>query len=158
MASVKKLLAVTLPHLKRGTEQLIPMEKNETYSLPEPTVKNQTALATTVYALERTLLAWIRTTLALLGSGIALDKGMEYIHQTRVSSGTALFENAHVIGIVLSCFSTLLLFLSTLFSYQRLAHLADQLGSGRKVIFPVIATACLVILLGATISILLLVS
>ena len=83
---------------------------------------------------------------------------MEYIHQTRVISGTALFENAHVIGIVLSCFSTLLLFLSTLFSYQRLARLADQLGNGRKVIFPVIATDGLVILLGATISILLLAS
>jgi hypothetical protein len=83
---------------------------------------------------------------------------MEYIHQTRVLSGTALFENAHIIGIVLSCFSTLLLFLSTLFSYHRLARLADQLGNGRKAIFPVIATACLVIVLGATISILLLVS
>ena len=137
---------------------MIPMEKNETNSLPESSVKNQSALEATVYALERTLLAWIRTTLALLGSGIALDKGMEYIHQTRVLSGTALFENAHVIGIVLSCFSTLLLFLSTLFSYQRLARLADQLGNGRKTIFPVIATASLVILLGATISILLLAS
>ena len=137
---------------------MILMEKNETNSLLEPAVKNQTALEATLYALERTLLAWIRTTLALLGSGIALDKGMEYIHQTRVLSGTALFENAHVIGIVLSCFSTLLLFLSTLLSYQRLARLADQLGTGRKTIFPVIATACLVILLGATISILLLVS
>jgi|688.fasta_scaffold00690_27 uncharacterized membrane protein YidH (DUF202 family) len=134
------------------------MEKNETNSLPESNVKNQSALEATLYAIERTLLAWIRTTLALLGSGIALDKGMEYIHQTRVSSGTALFENAHVIGIVLSCFSTLLLFLSTVFSYQRLARLADQLGNGRKVIFPVIATAGLVILLGATISILLLAS
>ena len=137
---------------------MIPMEKNETNSLPEQNVKNQSALEATLYAIERTLLAWIRTTLAVLGSGIALDKGMEYIHQTRVISGTALFENAHVIGIVLSCFSTLLLFLSTLFSYQRLARLADQLGNGRKTIFPVIATASLVILLGATISILLLVS
>ena len=90
---------------------MILMEKNETNSLPESTVKNQSALEATLYAIERTLLAWIRTTLALLGSGIALDKGMEYIHQTRVISGTALFENAHVIGIVLSCFSTLLLFL-----------------------------------------------
>lgn len=134
------------------------MEKSESNSLPESNVKNQSALEATVYALERTLLAWIRTTLALLGSGIALDKGMEYIHQTRVLSGTALFENAHVIGIVLSCFSTLLLFLSTLFSYQRLARLADQLGTGRKVIFPVIATAGLVIILGAAVSVLLLVS
>jgi hypothetical protein len=63
-----------------------------------------------------------------------------------------------MIGIVLSCFSTLLLLLSTLFSYQRLASLADQLRIGRKAIFPVMATSFLVIILGATISILLLAS
>ncbi len=131
-------------------------EHNEAPTTSE--VKNQTALEATLYALERTLLAWVRTSLALLGSGIAIDKGMEYIHQTRVLSGTALFENAHVIGIVLSCFSTLLLLLSTLFSYQRLASLADQLRIGRKAIFPVMATSFLVIILGATISILLLIS
>lgn len=131
-------------------------ERNEAPTTSE--VKNHTALEATLYALERTLLAWVRTSLALLGSGIAIDKGMEYIHQTRVLSGTALFENAHVIGIVLSCFSTLLLLLSTLFSYQRLASLADQLRIGRKAIFPVMATSFLVIILGATISILLLIS
>lgn len=134
------------------------MENKHNEASTTSEVKNQTALEATLYALERTLLAWVRTSLALLGSGIAIDKGMEYIHQTRVLSGTALFENAHMIGIVLSCFSTLLLLLSTLFSYQRLASLADQLRIGRKAIFPVIATSFLVIILGATISILLLIS
>jgi putative membrane protein len=134
------------------------MENKHNEASTTSEVKNQTALEATLYALERTLLAWVRTSLALLGSGIAIDKGMEYIHQTRVLSGTALFENAHMIGIVLSCFSTLLLLLSTLFSYQRLASLADQLRIGRKAIFPVMATSFLVIILGATISILLLAS
>jgi putative membrane protein len=134
------------------------MENKHNEASTTSEVKNQTALEATLYALERTMLAWVRTSLALLGSGIAIDKGMEYIHQTRVLSGTALFENAHVIGIVLSCFSTLLLLLSTLFSYQRLASLADQLRIGRKAIFPVMATSFLVIILGATISILLLIS
>jgi len=134
------------------------MENKHNEASTTSEVKNQTALEATLYALERTLLAWVRTSLALLGSGIAIDKGMEYIHQTRVLSGTALFENAHMIGIVLSCFSTLLLLLSTLFSYQRLASLADQLRIGRKAIFPVMATSFLVIILGATISILLLIS
>jgi uncharacterized membrane protein YidH (DUF202 family) len=143
---------------KRRTEQLFIMENEHNEAPTTSEVKNQTALEATLYALERTLLAWVRTSLALLGSGIAIDKGMEYIHQTRVLSGTALFENAHVIGIVLSCFSTLLLLLSTLFSYQRLASLADQLRIGRKAIFPVMATSFLVIILGATISILLLIS
>jgi putative membrane protein len=134
------------------------MENKHNEASTTSEVKNQTALEATLYALERTLLAWVRTSLALLGSGIAIDKGMEYIHQTRVLSGTSLFENAHMIGIVLSCFSTLLLLLSTLFSYQRLASLADQLRIGRKAIFPVMATSFLVIILGATISILLLAS
>lgn len=143
---------------KRRIEQLFIMENKHNEASTTSEVKNQTALEATLYALERTLLAWVRTSLALLGSGIAIDKGMEYIHQTRVLSGTALFENAHMIGIVLSCFSTLLLLLSTLFSYQRLASLADQLRIGRKAIFPVIASSFLVIILGATISILLLIS
>jgi uncharacterized membrane protein YidH (DUF202 family) len=143
---------------KRRIEQLFIMENKHNEASTTSEVKNQTALEATLYALERTLLAWVRTSLALLGSGIAIDKGMEYIHQTRVLSGTALFENAHMIGIVLSCFSTLLLLLSTLFSYQRLASLADQLRIGRKAIFPVMATSFLVIILGATISILLLAS
>lgn len=143
---------------KRRIEHLFIMENKHNEAATTSEVKNQTALEATLYALERTLLAWVRTSLALLGSGIAIDKGMEYIHQTRVLSGTALFENAHVIGIVLSCFSTLLLLLSTLFSYQRLASLADQLRIGRKAIFPVMATSFLVIILGATISILLLIS
>ena len=131
------------------------MENKHNEASTTSEVKNQTALEATLYALERTLLAWVRTSLALLGSGIAIDKGMEYIHQTRVLSGTALFENAHMIGIVLSCFSTLLLLLSTLFSYQRLASLADQLRIGRKAIIPVLAPSILVIILGATISLLL---
>lgn len=134
------------------------MENKPAATQSAPEIKNQTALEANLYGVERTLLAWVRTSLALLGSGIAIDKGMEYIHQTRIVSGTALFANAHVIGIVLSLFSTLFLFLSTLFSYQRLARLADQSGVGRKVILPVIATSCLVIMLGATISVLLLIS
>lgn len=70
----------------------------------EQDAKTLLAIERTLYAVERTQLAWIRTTLAMLGSGIALDKGMEYIHQTRVVAGTALFESAHIIGVVLSFF------------------------------------------------------
>ncbi|MBU3745337.1 MAG: DUF202 domain-containing protein [Sediminibacterium sp.] len=121
----------------------------------EQDTKTLLAIERTLYAVERTQLAWVRTTLAMLGSGIALDKGMEYIHQTRVIAGTALFESAHILGVVLSFFSTILLLLSTAFSYRRLSVLTMQMKMPSISRLPSLFLSLLVVLLGATISILL---
>lgn len=126
----------------------------------EQTQDTKTLLAVerTLYAVERTQLAWVRTTLAMLGSGIALDKGLEYIHQTRVIAGTALFESAHIIGLVLSLFSTILLLMSTVFSYRRLRVLTAQMTMNMRTVLPTLFLSLLVVILGATISFLLWVS
>lgn len=124
----------------------------------EQDTKTLLALERTLYAVERTQLAWVRTTLAMLGSGIALDKGMEYIHQTRVLAGTALFESAHIIGVVLSVFSTILLLFSTVFGYRRMSILTAQMNMHRYHKLPTFFLSLLVVLLGATISILLWIS
>ena len=121
-------------------------------------IKTLLAVERTLYAVERTQLAWVRTTLAMLGSGIALDKGMEYIHQTRVIAGTALFESAHIIGVVLSLFSTILLLLSTIFCYRRLSILTTQMKMNMRTGLPTLCLSLLVVTLGATISYLLWVS
>lgn len=120
--------------------------------------KTLLAVERTLYAVERTQLAWVRTTLAMLGSGIALDKGMEYIHQTRVIAGTALFESAHIIGVVLSLFSTILLLLSTVFCYRRVSMLTIQMKMNMRTVLPTLFLSLLVVVLGATISFLLWVS
>ena len=118
----------------------------------------QLSIERTELALERTQLAWIRTTLALLGSGIALDKGMELIHKTRVEAGNALFENAHVIGIVLSMGGTLGMVLSSWFCFKRFRNLSLMKGFSPPLFPLVLLPSVLISLLGIVISVLLLIT
>ncbi len=116
------------------------------------------AVERTELALERTQLAWIRTTLTFIGSGIALDKGMEAIHKSRLESGNALVQNAHAIGVSLSTGGTILLLITTLAYIKRSRKLAIMKGT-KPVLIPAGAiSSILIILLGTIISLLLLVS
>jgi putative membrane protein len=112
----------------------------------------------TELALERTQLAWVRTTLAFLGSGIALDKGMELMHRDRIEKGTALVQNAHVGGLTLSIAGTLLIIYTTWFFIRRSRTLAKMKGGKTLMLPPGAMASFLVILLGIIISFLLLVS
>lgn len=112
----------------------------------------------TELALERTQLAWVRTTLAFLGSGIALDKGIELMHRDRIEKGTALVQNAHIAGLTLSIAGTLLIIYTTWFYIHRSRALTKTKG-GKTILLPPGAMASfLVILLGIALSLLLLVS
>ena len=131
------------------------MRKDEYSQLHTGSSPNDLAIERTEYALERTQLAWIRTTLALLGAGIALDKGMEFIHQQRIQAGNALFESSHVIGIALSMGSTIAILLTCCISYSRFRDLAVKRG-GKSIRFPVVLwLSILITLLGISISVLL---
>ena len=116
------------------------------------------AVERTELALERTQLAWIRTTLTFLGGGIALDKGIEAMHEARVESGNALVQNAHFVGLTLSMAGTVLMILTTWNFIRRSRSLAKMKG-GKPLLIPHGAFASfLIILLGAAISFLLWVS
>jgi putative membrane protein len=110
------------------------------------------AIERTELALERTQLAWLRTTLAFLGSGLALDKGMEFIHQKRVDVGKAFFDNTHIIGISLSVGGTLTLALSTIYFIKRFRALSASGNQKTQKFPPVFWASMLVILLGLSIS------
>jgi len=116
------------------------------------------AVERTELALERTQLAWIRTTLTFIASGIALDKGMEAIRANRLESGSAFVQNAHAIGISLSMGGTILLLIITLYYIKRVRRLALMKGAKPVLIPPGVISSSLIILLGAIISYLLLVS
>lgn len=112
----------------------------------------------TELALERTQLAWVRTTLAFLGSGLALDKGIELMHRDRIEKGTAFVQNAHIAGISLSIAGTLLIIYTTWFFIKRSRTLA-RIKGGKPLLLPPGAMASfLIILLGIALSFLLLVS
>ena len=116
------------------------------------------AVERTELALERTQLAWIRTTLTFIGSGIALDKGMEAIHRSRLESGNALVQNAHAIGITLSMGGTILLLITTLYYIKRIRQLLKIKGVRPSSFPPGVLASFLIIILGAIVSMLLLFS
>jgi uncharacterized membrane protein YidH (DUF202 family) len=64
------------------------------------------AVQRTELALDRTQLAWARTVMALIGAGVALDKGLKYLHEDRVFTGEAWVRNGHLSGLTLTAVST----------------------------------------------------
>ena len=114
------------------------------------------AVRQTELAEQRTLLAWLRTSLALMGAGVAFDKGMQLFHQNRLQEGTAVVR--HIVGLSLTIASVLLLSV-VLWEYlkglSRLAHMKEGMPSR----FPPAAVASvLVILLGLALVLVLIIS
>lgn len=134
------------------------MTGEETHQQQSSFSSNNLSIERTVYALERTQLAWIRTTLAFLGSGIALDKGMELIHQQRLQAGNALFESSHIIGVVLAMGGSMVMLITTWFAYKRFRDLANA-SNGKPFRFPaVLWSSLLIALLGIVISVLMMIT
>ena len=86
------------------------------------------AIERTELALERTQLAWVRTSLALLGSGVAIDRLMEVVHQMRLDSGTALLERSQLPGLGLSALGMLLMLISSIQYRRRSRELKQMRG------------------------------
>ncbi len=116
------------------------------------------AVERTVLALERTQLAWIRTTLTLIATGIALDKGLEALHNARLQRGDAFSESAHAIGTTLAVASTILFFLITWYFINRSGNLSRMNGKRPSWLSPTTLASFLVLLLGVIISYLLIAS
>jgi putative membrane protein len=129
-------------------------------AISEEAIDSATDLAVerTQLAHERTHLAWIRTMFTLMTVGLALDKGFAYIHEQRMASGTAFSKNAHVIGLTLTTAGTILLLIGTIQFVKRTRQLAKM----RKRKFYSIPAAgilsCLVILLGLTLTALIIIT
>jgi putative membrane protein len=108
------------------------------------------AVERTQLALERTHLAWIRTTFAIITAGIAIDKGFEIIHQQRMLHNEALIKNAHFVGLGLTSFGTLLLFIETLQFVRRNKQLSAIMKKGYGVFSIDVFLSGMVLLLGLT--------
>lgn len=88
---------------KESVNQLKLRKEAEKYTDPRADL----AVERTELAWERTQLAWIRTTITFLAGGIGLDKGVGAMRKTRIESGDALFQNAHIIAEIMMRFCTL---------------------------------------------------
>lgn len=113
------------------------------------------AVQRTELAEDRTLLAWIRTSFALMGAGVAFDKGTQLLHESRLTAGTALVHNGHVVGLSLTATTTMLLTF-VLWQHMRKVAVLAQIKQVRPPRFPPTAFACaLVILLGVAVFVVL---
>jgi putative membrane protein len=112
------------------------------------------AVERTQLAYERTHLAWIRTMFALMTAGLAIDKGVAFIHQQRVESGTAWIKNAHFIGLSLTSAGTILLLVETAQYIMRTRQLAKLRKARFYFLSPGTVLSFLVILLGFSLTLL----
>jgi len=111
-------------------------------------ITNELAVERTELALERTHLAWIRTTFSIMTAGVAIDKGMAYIHEKRVEQDIALVKNAHFIGLFLTSFGTILLLVETYQFIRRNKQLAAIKLAKAPILTASVILSVLVLILG----------
>jgi uncharacterized membrane protein YidH (DUF202 family) len=108
----------------------------------------EVALERTQLAYERTQLAWIRTVLALITAGIAIDKGTEALHEALIATGAALVKDGHVAGMLLTISGTVMMILSTGFTFRRMKELDKLRGIRRNLPYPVFILSCVISFFG----------
>lgn len=116
------------------------------------------AVERTELALERTHLAWIRTTFAIMTTGLAIDKGIEIIHQQRLLKSEAIAENGHIIGILITSIGVALLLIETTQFVKRSKQLAILRNAASSFFSTNVTLASLVILTGIALIYLMIVS
>lgn len=114
------------------------------------------AVLRTELALDRTQLAWVRTAFTCITAGIAIDKGAEALHKARMVAGTNWVTGSHIVGVGLAAASTLFLLIASVVYLQHVRGLARCKGVAPPRMPAALALSLLVVLLGASLSILML--
>ncbi len=114
------------------------------------------AVQRTELALDRTQLAWVRTAFTLITAGFAIDKGGDALHEARVLAGTNWLSTSHFGGISLAGAATVFLLIASVAYFRQSRDLARLKGTEPPWLPPALLISLLVIVLGGTLSILLL--
>ncbi len=110
----------------------------------------------TIWALERTQLAWVRTAFAVMLAGLSLDKAAHALHELKLLRNGAWVDGSYLLAVVGASASALLLALATWMHLKRLDDL-DPDAIIPRWHSPVVMMSMLVVLLGAIISFLLII-
>jgi uncharacterized membrane protein YidH (DUF202 family) len=123
---------------------------------PVSDIRVELAVQRTELALHRTQLSWARTVIGLIGAGVALDKGLRFLHEARVLSGQAWTRNGHAGGLTLTAVSTLLLIVVS-WEHWKTARWLSRLKGAGSFPFPfTLIVSFMVIVLGAIVFVVLL--
>ncbi len=74
-------------------------------------------------ASERTLMGWIRTSLAMIGFGFGLAKFFEYLKETQPQKASQFGEGPEIVGEFLLVLGTFLMLAAAIAHWRRLARL-----------------------------------
>jgi uncharacterized membrane protein YidH (DUF202 family) len=113
----------------------------------EADLKFQLSVEGTQLAHERTHLAWIRTVITMITAGLAIDKGLQALRQAQIESGTAIFQNGHAGGLILTISGTILLLLSSASYIMRMKQLSMMKGKKMSVFSPGILLSVLILII-----------
>lgn len=116
------------------------------------------AVERTKLAVKRTHLSWIRTMFTLMTSGIAIDKGLEFIHDRRLLKNATVLESGHIIGIFMTATGVLLLLFETIQFVKRNRYLAGMENSTFSVFSMYVILSAAVMFIGLTLIFLMLIS
>lgn len=127
--------------------QIVPIRKFRDYLAAERTD----------LALEATQLAWIRTTLTMIGIGIAISKGSDALYNNKVIS-EKITTDADMMGITLTIAGTVILTVITFYFLIRRRQLAKTTDSYSYGMIPILLISVFTILAGVGLSYLLIIS
>jgi uncharacterized membrane protein YidH (DUF202 family) len=117
-------------------------------------LNDQLAFQRTHWALERTQLAWIRTTFALTTASVAIEKGAAALHQYRAIPSPLIGTWGYAIGTVLAIYTTLQWIVSTVQYVRRDRELRTLAGTPASNLPSILPLSVMAILLSLGIPLL----
>lgn len=142
-----KVEITTMKKIHSNFHQIAPVRKFRDYLAAERTD----------LAIETTQLAWIRTTLTMMGIGIAISKGSEALYNAKIITED-IIAHTDIMGIVMTIVGTVLLTVITFYFLIRRRQLAKTREAYSYGIIPILMISVFTILAGVGLSYLLIIS
>jgi putative membrane protein len=130
-------------------ENTIPDQQLKAEAKAASDFRTDLSIETTILAMERTQLAWVRTVLTFITAGFAIDKGTELLHEARLVSGTAWSKEGHFAGLLLTITATVLMAMETVIYIRRVRQLNKMVVIKIKLPFPTTILSIFICLVGA---------
>lgn len=108
-----------------------------------------------LWRIERTQLAWIRTSFGLGSAAVALDKGTAALSKARLLDGEGWVGGGYIGGIILASYAAVQLLIATLIYVRRDRELATAANFPTSIMPVAVPLSILVTLLCITVTVML---